>query len=271
MKKPLNKKLVIISGIFLITAVIVTLVYFGANHFNSDNTTTSSTDKAYNSDFPNSSDSNRDINTDFYSSTTLPSTSSYADIENSILIDDSLQEQLNIFLSTFCEINLQAFSDKTSKNELIGFGYLYNRINRYQDTVEKADITINDTYCAEKLSYKYIAQAVQKYFGITLSDKDFQSHPFYKDEYIYAESSVSKDGVTFSIANNIKAVGDGLYQVDFVFYNVSIDEFNPTMYKMSPSDAASKDLEKSGSGSALLSAENLNDQETYILKEYSTK
>ena len=164
---------------------------------------------------------------------------------------------------------VQSFSDKTSKNELIGFGYLYNRINRYQDTVEKADITINETYCSEKLSYNYIVQAVQKYFGITLSDKDFQSHPFYKDEYIYAESSTSKDSVTFSIAHNIKAIGDGLYQVDFAVYNVSTDEFNPIVHKMSPSDAASKNLEKSGSGCALISAENLNDQETYILKEYS--
>ncbi|MBQ3004597.1 MAG: hypothetical protein IJD88_01570 [Clostridia bacterium] len=256
MKKLLSKNRLIFLGIILILIAVATAVFFGISHFNPDNTETE-----------NSIQDVADGN--LYNSSALPSTSSYADIENAILIDDILQEHLNIFLSTFSEVSLQSFSDKTSKNELIGFGYLYNRINRYQDTVEKADITINETYCSEKLSYNYIVQAVQKYFGITLSDKDFQSHPFYKDEYIYAESSTSKDSVTFSIAHNIKAIGDGLYQVDFAFYNVSTDEFNPIVHKMSPSDAASKNLEKSGSGCALISAENLNEQETYILKEYS--
>lgn len=258
MKKLLSKNRLIFLGIILILIAVATAVFFGISHFNPDNTETE-----------NSIQDVADGN--LYNSSALPSTSSYADIENAILIDDILQEHLNIFLSTFSEIKLQSFSEKTSEDKLIGFGYLYNKMNRYQDTVEKADITINGTYCVEKINYKYIAQTVQKYFGVSLTDKNFQSHPFYKDGYIYAESYDLTNDITFSIAQNIKAVGEQLYEVDFAIYDVSSENFNLTMQKMSPSDAASKDLKKIASGTARISAENLSDQETYILKEYNVK
>ena len=185
-----------------------------------------------------------------------------------VQIDEKLQYELNIYLSNFSEVGFSSFKNSPSKSDQIDFATRHIYINR-KSLLNNTDLTINETHCNKSIRFSNIAEIVKQYFGITITVDEVKNYPFYKDGYIYFNSS-SVQASGFTIIDKIEADGNDKYTVSFKLYNKNTNDNDSDIYEYSESDAKKLGIKDMGySGKAVISTKNLNDHSSFTLEYYS--
>lgn len=211
-------------------------------------------------------------------------TSAVSDIktDSKSAIDQTMQYNLNIFISNFVEANLRTFSENTDSASLIDFGIAHNMLNNssYFENIEPRTFRESryDTEydCNVRIQKKYIDNTVKKYFGITLSDSDYEQYDLYENGYLYSEVTGGWSSQGFAVVSEITDLGNNEYEVVFDAYTDGYWFDRKDRYKLSPESIKNVDweykdetLDSRRKGSARFSASDINDRTTYVLKNYN--
>ena len=188
-----------------------------------------------------------------------------------IALTDSLQYDLNIFLSNFSESNVPSFSDRLSDEELANYGLFYNFINR-QHLFESGDYYDHDGVdCNYRIEEHYVIETIKKYFDVTVSPGFAEGTKIYVDGYFYMGFTGAPLSEGFSIASSAEDVGGNLYKVKFSIYmSYRGDQpyYGYTTQQIQSESASQESLLYVCDGTAYIRATNIYDRSTYILDSY---
>ncbi|MGN1444302.1 MAG: hypothetical protein ACI4XE_10695 [Acutalibacteraceae bacterium] len=203
-----------------------------------------------------------------------PDTENYNTPEPSgtISLTDSLQYDLNIFLSNFSESKVPSFSDRLSDEELADYGLCYNFINRQHlfETPENGDYyEQGDVYGTHRIKEHYVIETIKKYFDVTVSPGFAEGTRFYSDGYFYIEFTGAPFSDGFTVVSSARDIGGNLYEVNFSIY---MSDGNDKPYY----GYSTRDIENTTDpyvryvcdGTAYIRATNIYDRSTYILDSY---
>lgn len=211
-------------------------------------------------------------------------TSAVSDIktDNKTAIDQTMQYNLNIFISNFVEADLRTFSGNIDSASLIDFGIAHNMLNNssYFENIDPRTFRESryDTEydCNVRIQKNYITNTVKKYFGITLSDSDYEQYDLYENGYLYSEVTGGWSSQGFAVVSEINVLGNNEYEVVFEAYTDGYWFDRKDRYKLSPETIQNVDweyknetLDSRRKGSARFRASDINDRTTYVLKSYS--
>ncbi len=209
--------------------------------------------------------------------------SSYGDLSPDIsdALSDDERYMLNIFLSNFSEINFGYFdADSPSRDQLVYFGCFHNAANRTSSTTHISDAeaekyTILDPeyiHSCYKVTESGVFDAVLRYFGICVehgtaayTTNYFTWHMGYANKSYYFDFGEEGDSsYTYSVANYMKPLGDGTYEVHF---NTAWEfmVFDDSVYYRTPSEQPYT----TGQGVAIVRPLVYNGKNTYQLLKYS--
>lgn len=188
-----------------------------------------------------------------------------------ITLSESLQYDLNIFLSNFSESNVGSFSSQPSNEELADFALTYNFINR-QNLFESGEYSIGeDTAYNYRLDEKYAIETIKKYFDISVKPGFADGYRFYHDGYFYLEFTGAALSEGFSVVSSVEDVGGNLYKVNFAIYMSDGNDqpyYGYTTQRIQSESASNEYLRYVCDGTAYIRATNIYDRSTYILDSY---
>lgn len=183
--------------------------------------------------------------------------------------------KINIFLSNFSEQLFNAGSDTAftsdtiAPDQLISFAYRWYMLN-----TEKSLEIIDGSYAI--LTFDQVNYALDRYFGLTLSDDDFANSRFeIRNQKIVMPFGSGESYPNFSVASEITEIGKGTYQVRFKIYSL-IDAMSggnkvtgKEWYCLTEGEASqSSALEYHSSGYAIVKPYKENGIDSYQLITY---
>ena len=189
-----------------------------------------------------------------------------------IALTDSLQYDLNIFLSNFSESNVPSFSDRLSDEELANYGLCYNFINRQHlfETLGSGNYyEQNGVYGTHRIKEHYVIETIKKYFDVTVTPGFAEGTSFYSDGYFYIEFTGAPLTEGFTVVSSAKDIGGNLYEVNFSIY--MSDGNDKPYYGYSTRDIETTTdpyVQYVCDGTAYIRATNIYDRSTYILDSY---
>ena len=186
-----------------------------------------------------------------------------------VILSSDEQQKINLFLSNFSEqwfnerdpVTYEAITkpfDVQTPNpaQLIRFSYLFNSINYNSVLYETLD---TDWYVY--LTFEQINSNLRRFFGITLSQEDFQRSGLrVGSDKVYFQWGVGETYNYMTVADSMYAQKDGTFIVPFTIYRAGGKYFyagggiqDKSVYKLSPAEAkANEDLEVYLSGEAVV-------------------
>lgn len=219
--------------------------------------------------------------TDEFATEDMPSE---ATVVGTLPIDSDKQYKLNLFLSNFSEAWLTGYdSDEVDLFSVFHWVYIWCKINK-GEYVESDRAPTNGHYM---ISLEHVNKVSKKYLGIEISEKDATRmepviegayEAFYRDGFYYETAADGEQYTCFSVVNEMSALGDNRYRLNYDIYMLDTDayaayeyEMPKKLYKMTPAEAsASPEVELAGMGIATVTTEKGSDgKERYILLEYS--
>ena len=190
-------------------------------------------------------------------------------------LDSDRQYHLNIYLSNFSEVELDAFDGLPDTEELIRFGIFHN----IKNNGKTVDDHVSDEYIY-RMSTKHIADKIYKYFFVRTEESEFQAYGKndywmdYKKGYLY--SADPPEGAVWgslTVVSKVESIGDDLYKVTFAQYDLdsyygAFPSDRTVNYHLTTAEVKKAGLHKTCAGTAVIYASDLKKRGTYQLMGY---